>query len=108
MKTPETEATKDEAATGLALGSLLGGFGKTHEVWKYGGGTQSVAIAALILQGKLPRPEIAIIADTGKERSSTWQYMDEIVAPKLATIPEGELSRGVRACGANRARDAGA
>lgn len=56
------------------------------EVWKYGGGTQSVAIAALILQGKLPKPQMAVIADTGRERSSTWAYMESIVAPKLAKI----------------------
>ena len=59
---------------------------KFKEVWKYGGGTQSVAIAALIIQGKLPKPDLAIIADTGKERSSTWRYMEETVAPKLAAV----------------------
>lgn len=78
--------TEDGPIPRVGSGDLLGGLGKLHEAWKYGGGTQSVAIAALILQGKLPRPDIAIIADTGKERSSTWKYMDEVVAPKLAEI----------------------
>lgn len=29
----------------------------TFQVWMCGGGTQSVAIAALIVQGKLPKPD---------------------------------------------------
>jgi hypothetical protein len=56
------------------------------EVWKYGGGTQSVAIAALIVQEKLPKPDLACIADTGRERSTTWQYMDSVVAPALRGV----------------------
>lgn len=55
-------------------------------IWSYGGGTQSVAIAVLILQGKLPRPDVAVIADTGRELSTTWDYLGEIVAPALETI----------------------
>lgn len=92
VATPESfalelqDAPDNAAAVHVRSGDLLGGLGKLHEVWKYGGGTQSVAIAALILQGKLPRPDIAIIADTGKERSSTWQYLDAVVTPKLAEI----------------------
>jgi hypothetical protein len=45
------------------------------EVWSFGGGVQSVAIGALILQGRLPMPDFAVIADTGYERSSTWEYL---------------------------------
>jgi hypothetical protein len=56
------------------------------EVWKYGGGTQSVAIAALIVLGKLPKPDVAVIADTGRERSTTWQYMDTVVSPALRRV----------------------
>lgn len=51
-------------------------------VWMYGGGTQSIAIAALILQGKLPVPTWAVIADTGREKQSTWDYL-EFLQPKL-------------------------
>lgn len=56
------------------------------QVWKYGGGTQSVTIAALILAGRIPKPDIAVIADTGRERKTTWQYLDTVVAPALATV----------------------
>jgi hypothetical protein len=45
-------------------------------VWSCGGGVQSIAIAALIVQGRLPKPDYSVIADTGYERSSTWEYME--------------------------------
>jgi len=53
------------------------------QVWMYGGGVQSCAIAALVVQGKLPAPDIAVIADTGREKQSTWDYLSEIVQPAL-------------------------
>ena len=31
-------------------------------VWSYGGGVQSAAIAVLVVQGKLPRPERIVMA----------------------------------------------
>jgi len=51
--------------------------------WSYGGGTQSVAIAILIADGKLPKPEWIGIADTGRESSETWEYTDKWVRPLL-------------------------
>ena len=36
-------------------------------IWNYGGGAQSCAIAVLILQGRLPKPDFAVIADTGRK-----------------------------------------
>lgn len=56
------------------------------EVFNSGGGTQSTAIAALIIQGRLPRPDFVIIADTGRERGTTWEYMDQVTAPALRKI----------------------
>lgn len=56
------------------------------EVFSSGGGTQSSAIAALIVQGRLPKPDIAAIVDTGMERGTTWSYMDEVVAPALKSV----------------------
>ncbi len=56
------------------------------DVWSYGGGVQTVALAALIKSGKLRRPDLVIMADTGRERSSTFDYLYEIIAPELATI----------------------
>lgn len=40
---------------------------KRFTVWSSGGGTQSSAIAVLILKRLLPRPDRAVIADTGRE-----------------------------------------
>lgn len=56
------------------------------QIWNSGGGMQSSAIAALIVQGKLPKPDLAVIADTGRERSSTWDYLETWVAPALASV----------------------
>lgn len=55
-------------------------------IWSYGGGTQSVAIAVLVAQGKLPRPERVVIADTGREKSETWEYTTNYVNPLLAKV----------------------
>lgn len=56
------------------------------QVWSCGGGTQSGAIAMLIKLGKLPRPDYALMIDTGRERSSTWPFVDGFIRPALAAI----------------------
>lgn len=56
------------------------------QVWSYGGGTQSCAIAALIIRGDLPKPDLAVIADTGRECGSTWDYLHNVTGPALARI----------------------
>jgi len=55
-------------------------------VWNNGGGTQSTAILALIVQGELPVPDVAIISDTGREKSATWRYIDRVHRPALAAL----------------------
>jgi len=55
-------------------------------VWSCGGGTQSVAIGALIVQGRIPKPDFAVIADTGFEKQSTWDYLDGTLGPALASV----------------------
>lgn len=55
------------------------------QLWASGGGVQSAAIAALIVQGHL-RPDLAVIVDTEREQSTTWTYMDEVITPALATV----------------------
>lgn len=55
-------------------------------VWSCGGGTQSAAIAALIVLGELPKPDAAVIADTGREASETWRYFERVLVPQLATV----------------------
>lgn len=56
------------------------------EVFSSGGGTQSTCIAALIVQGRLPKPDFMVIADTGRECSSTWEYLDAVIRPAMATV----------------------
>lgn len=55
-------------------------------VWSFGGGTQSIAIAILIVQGKLPRPDMIVFADTGREATETFEYTQSWVSPLLATV----------------------
>lgn len=50
-------------------------------VWSYGGGTQSVAMAVMILKGLLPRPDVIVMADTGREKQETWDYLSSVVRP---------------------------
>lgn len=52
-------------------------------VWSYGGGIQSAAIGVLVREGVLPVPDLAVIADTGRERRTTWQYLRETMQPYL-------------------------
>lgn len=54
--------------------------------WSYGGGFQSVAIGVLIREGRLPVPDLAGIADTGRERRTTWDYLNRFMQPYLDPI----------------------
>lgn len=54
---------------------------KRHIIQSFGGGTQSVALLVLVVQGILPRPERIVMANTTHEGSATWDYLDEIVRP---------------------------
>ena len=56
------------------------------EVWSCGGGTQSAAIAALIVRGDLPPPDLSVIADTGREASETWRYFEDVLRPELMAV----------------------
>lgn len=55
------------------------------QLWSSGGGVQSAAIAALIVQGRL-RPDLSVIVDTEREQSTTWDYHDQVIAPALAKV----------------------
>ncbi len=54
--------------------------------WSFGGGIQSVAIGVLIRTGRLPVPDLAVIADTGRERRTTWEYLRDQMQPYLDSI----------------------
>lgn len=55
-------------------------------VWSCGGGTQSAAIAALIVSGQLEKPDMAVIVDTEREKSKTWAYASGVMIPALRAI----------------------
>jgi len=55
-------------------------------IWSYGGGTQSIALAILVRQERLPRPDRIVIADTSWEFKKTWEYTEQHVAPLLAEV----------------------
>src|SRR5574341_1229998 len=54
---------------------------RKYEMWIAGGlverrGTQSVATAVLILTGRLPKPDVGVIVDTGRETSTKIRNVD--------------------------------
>src|SRR5712664_1848188 len=55
-------------------------------IWSYGGGTQSIAMAILVRQGRLARPDRIVIADTGYEFKRTWEYTERHITPLLAEV----------------------
>ena len=72
------------------------------DVWSFGGGTQSVAIAVLIAQGRLPKPERTIFADTSRKFNAVYLH-DSRVPLKDADIsekpkPESWLFNEVEGC----------
>lgn len=56
------------------------------QVWSNGGGTQSTAIAALIVKRRLPKPDVAIMVDTERENSDTFEYFNEWTRPALESV----------------------
>ena len=55
-------------------------------VWSNGGGRQSAAIGVMILEGILPRPDIICMADTSRECSETWDYLENVMQPAFWKI----------------------
>ena len=56
------------------------------QIWASGGGVQSASIAALIVSGEIEPPDFAVIVDTEREQSTTWEYMDKVITPALASV----------------------
>ena len=56
------------------------------QIWSCGGGTQSGAIAALIGDGILPKPDVCFMTDTGREKSSTWPFVESFIRPQLVRV----------------------
>lgn len=55
-------------------------------ILNYGGGRQTTAMLVLIQRGILPKPDRIIIADTGRENPSTWDYRDEVTEPLAQSL----------------------
>lgn len=55
-------------------------------VWAFGGGTQTAAIAVLVVEGVLPKPDFIIMADTSREARKTWDYKRDHLDPLLAKV----------------------
>lgn len=55
-------------------------------VMNYGGGRQTVAMLVLIQRGIIPKPDRIVIADTGRENPSTWDYRDEVAEPMAQSM----------------------
>jgi hypothetical protein len=56
------------------------------DILSYGGGVQTIAMCVLVAQGRLPKPDYVIAADTGREMPTTWEYAREHAAPLLARV----------------------
>lgn len=65
---------------------MAGGEGMRSTVWSCGGGTQSAAMAALIVSGQLEKPDHAVMVDTEREASETWAYTEAVLRPALAGV----------------------
>lgn len=55
-------------------------------VLNYGGGWQTTGLLVLIKQGKLPKPDRIIISNTGREKSSTWRYLENVARPHMREV----------------------
>lgn len=56
------------------------------EILSYGGGVQSVATVLLIADGVLPKPDMVVFADTGREVSTTLEYAERYTFPLLQRL----------------------
>ena len=56
------------------------------QVLNYGGGRQTIAICVLIAKEVLPRPDRIVMADTGREKLSSFDYLEAHIQPLLAPL----------------------
>lgn len=54
---------------------------KEYQVISCGGGVQSAGMIALVVSGKLPKPDMVVMVDTGYEKQSTMEYVKRILIP---------------------------
>lgn len=65
------------------------------QLWSCGGGRQSAGIAALIVEGQLPRPDAACMVALEREFRQVWPYVNRYIRPALArlSIPFTAIAR---------------
>lgn len=56
------------------------------ELWSCGGGRQSAGIAALIVQGELPRPDHVAMTALEWERKATYRYVCDYIRPAMKSL----------------------
>jgi hypothetical protein len=57
---------------------------KSHAtVLNYGGGRQTVAVCILIARGVIPKPDCIVMADTGREKPTTFEYLEKYTQPLM-------------------------
>lgn len=56
------------------------------QLWSCGGGRQSAGVAALIVEGKLPRPDHACMVKLEGEIHTTWKYVDAHIRPAIEAM----------------------
>ncbi len=52
----------------------------------YGAGKQTFAMLVLIEQGKLPKPDLIIMADTGREIPETYHHLNTVAIPLIERL----------------------
>lgn len=60
-----------------------------YDILNYGGGWQTTGLLVLIEQCKMKRPDRIVIADTGREKKTTWRYLENVARPKMRAIGMG-------------------
>lgn len=56
------------------------------QLWSCGGGRQSAGIAALIVQGQLPKPDHVAMVALEREFRQVWPYVNRYVRPALVAL----------------------
>lgn len=56
------------------------------QLWSCGGGRQSAGIAALVLQGRLPKPDHVCMVALEWERRETFRYVNAHVRPAMKSL----------------------
>src|SRR5579864_3771784 len=56
------------------------------QLWSCGGGRQSAGIAALIAQGRLPKPDHVCMVAVKREVRTTWPYVNAYIRPTLKAL----------------------